>query len=135
AQAALDALSKILTSGAASAYQVVIEGHTDSQKIANPTTLKNHPTNRHLSAHRAISVIDELGKMGVPSDRMLAAGWGEFHPAVQNNANGNTPANRRVEIFLAKATSTGNNPAEPIAEKPTNKPTKSTKVDDIDITK
>jgi flagellar motor protein MotB len=44
----------------------------------------------------------------------MAGGWGEFRPAVANNANGNTPANRRVEIYLAKLP--GNNEAgnEPI---------------------
>lgn len=102
ARQALAALSEILKSDSAAAYEVVIEGHTDSQRISAGTA-QRHPTNRHLSAHRAISVIDELNKLGVPSGRMMAAGWGEHRPAVQNNTNGNTPANRRVEIFLAKS--------------------------------
>jgi chemotaxis protein MotB len=135
ATAALDALSKILNSGSAAAYQVVVEGHTDSQRISAGTA-RQHPTNRHLSAHRAISVIDELTKMGVPADRMLAAGWGEFHPAVPNTPSGNTPQNRRVEIFLAKATGTNNPNNTTNAAAPTpSKPTKTTKVDDVDITK
>jgi chemotaxis protein MotB len=130
---AIDALSKVLTSSSASGYQVVVEGHTDSQRISSGTA-RQHPTNRHLSAHRAISVIDELGKMGVPSDRMLAAGWGEFHPAVPNTPTGNTPQNRRVEIFLAKATSTGNETPTAVTT-PKARSTKTTKVDEIDITK
>lgn len=53
--------------------------------------------------------------MGVAPDKMLAAGWGEFRPAVENNANGNTPQNRRVEIFLARSTATGlSTPIEPM---------------------
>jgi chemotaxis protein MotB len=114
AKQALSALSQILSSGPATQYEIVVEGHTDSQRIANPNTLRNHPSNRHLSTNRANAVIDELAKMGVPQTRLMAGGWGEFRPAVANNANGNTPANRRVEIYLAKLP--GNNEAgnEPI---------------------
>ncbi|MDX2131689.1 MAG: OmpA family protein [Planctomycetota bacterium] len=104
ARQALGALAQILNSASASAYDVIIEGHTDSQRIANPATLREHRTNRRLSAHRSIAVIDELGKLGVASDRMMAAGWGEHRPAVPNTASGNTPQNRRVEIFLVRST-------------------------------
>ncbi|GJQ29941.1 MAG: hypothetical protein HBSAPP03_18250 [Phycisphaerae bacterium] len=102
ARQAIGALAQILTSSSAAGYDVVIEGHTDSQRLANPVTLREHKTNRHLSAHRAVSVTSELAKLGVMNERLLAAGWGEYRPAVPNNANGNTPANRRVEIFLVK---------------------------------
>lgn len=104
AKQALGALAQILTSSAASSYDVVIEGHTDSQRISQPSTRQKHPTNRHLSAHRSISVIEELIKMGVQPERTMAAGWGEYRPAVPNAPGGNTPANRRVEIFLVKGT-------------------------------
>jgi len=134
AASALDALSKILNSSAAASYQVVVEGHTDSQKISSGTA-RMHPTNRHLSAHRAIAVIDELSRMGVPPDRMLAAGWGEFKPAVPNTAGGNTPQNRRVEIFLAKAASNSTTHETSASARPTTKTTKTSKVDEIDITK
>jgi chemotaxis protein MotB len=106
AKRALAALAQVLKSDSASKYEVVIEGHTDSQRIS-ANTRKDHPTNRHLSAHRAISVIDVLGNNGVGFSRMMAAGWGEFRPLVPNTGNGNTPANRRVEIYLAKGHSTG----------------------------
>lgn len=106
AKRALEALATVLQSASAMQYEVVIEGHTDSQRIS-AATARNHPTNRHLSAHRAIAVIDVLGGMGISYGRMMAAGWGEFRPMVPNSSNGNTPANRRVEIFLAKAKSTG----------------------------
>lgn len=116
AQQAIAALAQILSSSSASGYDVVIEGHTDSQRIANPATLREHKTNRHLSAHRAVSVVGELAKLGITNERMLAAGWGEYRPAVTNNSNGNTPANRRVEIFLVKnrgATATTTTTTEP----------------------
>lgn len=104
AKQALGALAQILNSGSAGNYDVIVEGHTDSQRIANPNTLREHRTNRRLSAHRSIAVIDELGKLGVSLDRLMAAGWGEHRPAVPNTPSGNTPANRRVEIFLVKST-------------------------------
>lgn len=102
ARTALGALAGILNKGSAQQYEVVVEGHTDSQRISARTAPK-HPTNRHLSAHRAISVIEAIAAQGVARDRMLAQGWGEYRPAVPNTASGNTPANRRVEIYLAKS--------------------------------
>lgn len=111
AKEALKALGEILNSSAASQYDVVVEGHTDSQRIANPVTIREHRTNRRLSAHRSIAVIDELGAMGVAPSRMLASGWGEYRPAVPNTPNGNTPQNRRVEIYLARSTRPAGAPA------------------------
>jgi chemotaxis protein MotB len=135
AVAALSALSNILTSPAAAGYDVVVEGHTDSQKISSGTA-RQHATNRHLSTHRAISVIDELRNLSVQPERMMAAGWGEFRPLVPNTPSGNTPQNRRVEIFLARGHSTGTGDVAPA--------TRSTSVDpdqgapperQIDVTK
>lgn len=103
ARQSLQSLAQILTSSAAAPYEVMIVGHTDSQKISAPTA-QRHPTNMHLSAHRAIAVRSFLASLGVPAERMFAAGWGEFRPAVPNTGpSGNTPQNRRVEIFLTRA--------------------------------
>ncbi len=101
ARSSLQALAKILTSSAASAYEVHVVGHTDSQRISANTGRK-HPTNMHLSCHRAISVRGELAQMGVPAEKMEAAGWGETRPIVANSPSGNTPQNRRVEIYLTR---------------------------------
>ncbi|MBX3410940.1 MAG: OmpA family protein [Phycisphaeraceae bacterium] len=107
ARRALAAFAEVLRTPSAQRYEVIVEGHTDSQRIS-ANTARMHPTNRHLSAHRAIAVIDVLGGLQVPLGRMMAAGWGEFRPLVPNNApSGNTPRNRRVEIYLAKSHSTG----------------------------
>lgn len=102
ARSAIDALATILQTSAAQQYDVLIEGHTDTQRISARTAAK-HPTNRHLSVNRSIAVLNELSKQGVNPGKMMAAGWGEFIPLVPNNANGNTPANRRVEIYLMKS--------------------------------
>jgi chemotaxis protein MotB len=102
ARQALSELAGVLNSGSAGQYDVIVEGHTDSQRMANPATIREHKSNRGLACNRAISVIDVLSEAGVTNGRLMAAGWGEHRPAVSNNSNGNTPANRRVEIYLAK---------------------------------
>lgn len=88
--------------GTGSGYDIEIVGHTDSQRISAGTA-QRHPTNVHLSAHRAISVRSELTSLGIPAERMMVAGWGEHRPLVANTATGNTPQNRRVEIFLRRS--------------------------------
>ncbi len=106
AKNSLAALANILKSNEASVYDIRVVGHTDSQPIS-ARTRERHPTNMHLSAHRAIAVRRELVGMGVPAARVMAAGWGEHRPAVPNAANGNTPANRRVEIYLFPGSGNG----------------------------
>jgi len=103
ARSSLMALAKVLNSSSASAYEIHLIGHTDSQR-PSANTQKLHPTNMHLSCHRAIAVRQELIGMGVDAAKMEAAGWGEFRPIVPNSGTGNTPANRRVEIYLTRAT-------------------------------
>jgi chemotaxis protein MotB len=97
----LDALARVLNSSATLNYDVRVVGHTDSQRIS-ANTAKRHPTNVHLSAHRAISARNELVRMGVQPERVEVAGRGEYLPLVANTSSGNTPQNRRVEIFLVK---------------------------------
>lgn len=98
----LTQLSGILN-GPAAAYDIRIVGHTDSQRISSKTSGR-HPTNMHLSAHRAISTRDVLVGTGVAATRVEVAGRGEFDPLVTNASNGNTPQNRRVELFLVRGT-------------------------------
>lgn len=102
ARPTLQQLATILN-GAAAGYDVKILGHTDSQPVVRAKA--QHPTNMHLSAHRAISVRSQLVSMGVAPQRFEVAGRGEFDPLVPNNANGNTPRNRRVEVYLMPAVS------------------------------
>ncbi len=94
-------LAEILNSSAAAPYEVIVTGHTDSQRISS-NTARRFPSNMHLSCGRAISVRGELVSHGVLAGKVQAAGWGEFRPAVPNSGSGNTPANRRVEIFLSR---------------------------------
>jgi len=101
AKESLGALAEILKNPVAAPYDVIIVGHTDSQRIS-ANTAKRHATNVHLSVHRSISVRRELQNMGAEPGKMQVAGWGEFRPLVENTGTGNTPQNRRVEIFFTR---------------------------------
>jgi chemotaxis protein MotB len=94
-------LATILNSPIAQPFEVKVVGHTDTQPIRRVAS--QHPTNMHLSAHRAISVRDALVGDGVAANRMQIAGYGEFRPIVPNGPNG-AAANRRVEIYLTPLT-------------------------------
>ena len=99
-------LAGIMSSAEAKQFDIVVVGHTDDAPIKRATTLKNHPTNWHLSVHRAISVESLLGKNGVAPERMAVKGYGEYRPIAPNKAKkGGNPANRRVEIFIVPASS------------------------------
>jgi chemotaxis protein MotB len=94
-------LCKILDSEQGKQFDIIIAGHTDDLRIGKPETRAKHPTNWHLSAHRAIAVLDIMAANGVSSERMSIRGFGEFRPIAPNapNKKGN-PQNRRVEIYI-----------------------------------
>lgn len=100
AKQAIARLAEILNVQAARDYEVRIVGHTDSVPIKKPATREKHPTNWHLSVHRAIAVRDALNAAGVADVRTAVAGYSKYRPAAQNTRRG-AEANRRVEIYLA----------------------------------
>ena len=69
AKPSLQAFSKIAKSSAAAQFDVIVVGHTCNLRIAKESTRRLHPTNWHLSAHRAISVNSLLMGYGVPKTR------------------------------------------------------------------
>jgi chemotaxis protein MotB len=97
---ALRALGEILKNPVATGYDVIVLGHTDAQPIGR--SANRFPTNIHLSVGRSISVRRVLVDQGVTAGKLQVAGWGEHRPAVPNTPSGNTPANRRVEIYLTR---------------------------------
>ncbi len=99
-KAGLRSFSDVIKSDAANGFEVIVAGHTDSQPIVRPSTKQKHPTNWHLSSHRAISVASELLKNGYDSKRMAVMGCGEFRPIADNKTQGGRSQNRRVEIYL-----------------------------------
>ncbi|NLK42609.1 MAG: OmpA family protein [Planctomycetes bacterium] len=97
----LKTLAEIMNTPEAREFDLVIVGHTDDVPIRRAATRQAHPTNWHLSAHRAISVLNNLSKYGLEQERMAIKGYGEFRPVEPNRPNkGGNPANRRVEIFI-----------------------------------
>ncbi len=75
-----------------------VDGHTDKAAINTP----EFPSNWHLSASRAISVVNFLISQGVPGDRLVAAGFGEFHPLDPGNTPEAYRRNRRIELKLTE---------------------------------
>lgn len=95
------ALAGIMNSEDAKQFDMVITGHTDDVPIKKPSTLRNHPSNWHLSVHRAISVEKLLESNGIAPKRMAVKGFGEYRPVEPNKPNKKgSAANRRVEIFI-----------------------------------
>ena len=69
-----------------------VDGHTDNKAIASA----QYPSNWELSAARAIAVVKFLHSEGIPNDRLVAAGYGEYQPLSSTD-----PArNRRIELKL-----------------------------------
>lgn len=99
----LGQLAGILNDAATHQYEIRVVGHTDTVPINRPATRQQHPTNWHLSVHRAISVRDALETSGVSSLRTAVAGYGPYRPIVPNARTGAEP-NRRVEIYLVGMT-------------------------------
>jgi len=96
---AVRSLSGILNSEEGSKFDIIIAGHTDDQPIRY--SAQKHPTNWHLSAHRAISVLDLMAKNNLAWKRMSIRGFGEFRPIVPNEpGNKGNKQNRRVDIYI-----------------------------------
>jgi len=107
AQKQILALAQILVSPAAQAFDILVVGHTDDQPIRHSAA--KHPTNWHLSAHRAISVENILaqssaGAPGLAEKRMAVMGMSSFRPIAPNEPdNRGNAKNRRVEIYIVPA--------------------------------
>ena len=100
AKTALAGFAEIMSSSAAADFDAIVVGHTDNIPIKRDSTRQAHPTNWHLSVHRAISVSDVLQTDGVPATRIGVMGYGEFRPLLANDSEENRAKNRRVEIHL-----------------------------------
>lgn len=101
AEGAVKSLCSIVNSIGAEKFDIIVAGHTDNVPIRKPATKAKHPTNWHLSAHRAISVVSIMVSNNVDPKRLSARGFGEFHPVEENKPNNvGSAKNRRVEIFI-----------------------------------
>lgn len=75
-----------------------VDGHTDARPIASP----QFPSNWALSAARAISVVQALAARGIPPQRLVAAGFGEFQPLDLATTDDAYSRNRRIELKLTE---------------------------------
>lgn len=76
-----------------------VVGYTDNVPIAK-TMQRIYPTNWELSVARATNVVRFLQEAGVPPERMVAAGRGEYSPVADNETPEGRQKNRRIEIML-----------------------------------
>jgi chemotaxis protein MotB len=77
-------------------WVVQINGHTDIRPIASA----QFPSNWELSTARAASVVKHMIARGVPPERLVAAGYGEYQPLESGTDDISLQKNRRIELKL-----------------------------------
>lgn len=118
AKAAIDKFATILNSPGAASYKLLVAGHTDNVRVSNPATINaGHKDNWYLSAHRAISVGQEMLSQRVAAERIGVVGYGEYHPVAPNTTAAGRAQNRRVEVLILP-TSIGGTSAAPASATP-----------------
>jgi chemotaxis protein MotB len=80
-------------------YQVVVAGHTDNVPIGG-SLAERFPTNWHLAAARAVSVIQELESAGIRGSRLVAGSFGQYSPVASNETAEGRAKNRRIEFRI-----------------------------------
>lgn len=70
-----------------------VDGHTDIRPIT-----RTYASNWELSSARAIAVVKFLIEQGIPAERLVAAGFGEWQPLDQGTGEEALARNRRIEI-------------------------------------
>src|SRR5246127_5360964 len=94
--AALTELDKQIPSEIA--WVLRVDGHTDVRPINSPV----FKSNWDLSAARAISVVQYLVSLGVPPQRLVAAGFGKSQPLDAAATEDAYKRNRRIELKLTE---------------------------------
>src|SRR6202000_1050314 len=80
------------------AWVLRVDGHTDVRPINSPI----FKSNWELSSARAISVVQYLVSLGVPAQRLVAAGFAEFQPLDPEKTEEAYRRNRRIELKLTE---------------------------------
>jgi chemotaxis protein MotB len=80
------------------AWVLRVDGHTDVRPINSPI----FKSNWELSSARAISVVQYLISLGVPAERLVAAGFAEYQPLDPANTEEAYRRNRRIELKLTE---------------------------------
>lgn len=77
-------------------YTVQVNGFTDNAPIHN----SQFDSNWDLSATRAISVVKRFVADGIAPERLVGAGYGQYHPVAPNDSPADMARNRRVTIIV-----------------------------------
>ncbi len=76
--------------------QILVEGHTDTVPLDH-----DGYDNWNLSSDRALAVLKALIAFGgIDPPRLVATGYGEYHPRASNETDEGKQANRRVELVV-----------------------------------
>jgi chemotaxis protein MotB len=76
-----------------------VDGHTDNVALSGAGRYRD---NWELSTARATSVVKYLISQGVPANRLVAAGFGEFQPLDPADTPEARDKNRRIELKLTE---------------------------------
>ncbi|MDH6269497.1 chemotaxis protein MotB [Rhizobium sp. SG_E_25_P2] len=76
-----------------------VDGHTDNVPLTGSGRYRD---NWELSSARATSVVKFLISRGVPANRLVAAGFGEFQPIAEGDTPEARSQNRRIELKLTE---------------------------------
>lgn len=94
AVASVKKVAALLKSPAYKGQKIQISGYTDSKG--------KDASNQRLSYHRAVAVVKQLVKDGVPASQLTAQGYGKENPVGDNATAEGRALNRRVTFTLAK---------------------------------
>jgi chemotaxis protein MotB len=105
AASAIDRFAGIVNSPAAAGYELMVVGHTDNVPVSHEATkAAGHKDNWYLSAHRAISVSEQLRREAVSPARLEVAGCADERPVAPNTDAAGRAQNRRVEVLILSTT-------------------------------
>lgn len=76
-----------------------VDGHTDASPLSGTGRYRD---NWELSSARATSVVKFLIERGVPANRLVAAGFGEYQPIAEGETPEILSQNRRIELKLTE---------------------------------
>ncbi|MCF6367751.1 peptidoglycan -binding protein [Rhizobium halophilum] len=76
-----------------------VDGHTDASPL---TGAGRYADNWELSTARATSVVKYLISLGVPAERLAAAGFGQYQPIAEGDTPEARNQNRRIELKLTE---------------------------------
>ena len=109
AKAALGRLARILNEDEVQDRNLIIIGHTDTDRVVKPATidalkkLGHSADNMGLSKARSEAVAAVLQAGGIDGSRLAIEGKGSTKPVADNRTPEGKAQNRRVEIYLMPA--------------------------------